>query len=93
MADIKIGLSAKELKKRTGKAYLSTKKMLNVDAEEYKNLKLEDKKALQQLVKAAFILEEVYLIQDNPKNLIFRDFLKAQIKKGSASFNIFFRIL
>ena len=85
MADIKIGLSAKELKKRTGKAYLSTKKMLNVDAEEYKNLKLEDKKALQQLVKAAFILEEVYLIQDNPKNLIFRDFLKAQIKKGSAS--------
>src|SRR5574344_1259538 len=56
-----IGLSEEELKKRTSKDYLATKKMLDVDAPEYEKLKAGDKEALKHLVKAAYILEEVFL--------------------------------
>lgn len=80
---IEIGLSSDELKKRTNKSYLNTKKMLKVDAPEYLNLAEGDKKALQNLVKAAFILEEVFLKQDSSKNIPFREFLKSEIKKGN----------
>lgn len=81
--DMKIGLSTEELKKRTHKDYLGTKKMLGVDAPEYNNLKEGDKKTLQHLVKAATILEEVYLKEDNPHNLEFREYLRSEIKKGN----------
>ena len=80
---IEIGLSTEELKKRTNKSYLNTKKMLKTDAPEYLNLAEGDKKTLQKLVKAAFILEEVFLKQDSSKNIIFRDYLKSEIKKGN----------
>src|SRR5574344_106568 len=78
-----IGLSEEELKKRTSKDYLATKKMLDVDAPEYEKLKAGDKEALKHLVKAAYILEEVFLKQDSAENIPFRDFLKKEIKAGN----------
>lgn len=83
MKQFQIGLSEKELKKRTNKDYLTTKKMLAVKAEEYLKLKEGDKKALMHLVKAAYALDPVYLKQDNEKNLPFKKYLKEEIKKGS----------
>lgn len=83
MQKFQIGLSEEELKKRTHKDYLSIKKMLEVKAPEYSKLKSGDKKALQHLVKAAYILDSVYLKQDNEKNIPFRDYLKEEVKKGN----------
>lgn len=77
-----IGLSQEELKKRVHKDYLTTKKMLGVNAQEYLQLNDDDKKALQHLVKAAYALDEVYLKQDNEKNIPFREEMKARVKKG-----------
>ena len=79
----KLGLSSEELKKRTHKDYLTTKKMLEADSKEYEALAEGDKQALKFIVKAAYILDEVYLKQDNEKNIPFREFLKEEIKKGN----------
>ncbi len=79
---IEIGLSAEELKKRTHKDYLSTKKMLEVNAPEYEKLAEGDKKALKFLVKAAYILDEVQLKLDNIKNIPFREEMKRRAKNG-----------
>ena len=81
--NIEIGLSSEELKKRTGKRYLNTKKMLKTDAPEFLKLKQGDKQTLQKLVKAAFVLEDVFLKQDSSKNIMFREYLKSEIKKGN----------
>ncbi len=81
---MKIGLSTAELKKRTSKDYLRTNKMLKKDAPEYTSLADGDKAALKHLVKAAVILEEVFLKMDDARNIPFRDYLKAEIKKGNA---------
>lgn len=78
-----IGLSEEELKKRTHKDYLTTKKMLEVGCPEYENLAHGDKEALKHLVKAAYILDEVYLKQDNENNIEFRTFLEEEIIKGN----------
>lgn len=75
------GLSLEELEKRTHKDYLTTKKMLDVDAVEYNNLADGDKEALKLLVKAAYILDEIYLKQDNEKNIPFREFLKEEAQR------------
>ncbi len=79
----KYGLSLKELEKRTHKDYLLTKKMLDVDSIEFKNLKEGDKIALSYLVKAARIIEKINMELDSHHNLGFRDFLKSEIKKGN----------
>ena len=79
----KYGLSLKELEKRTHKDYLLTKKMLDVDSIEFKNLKEGDKIALSCLVKAARIIEKINMELDSHHNLGFRDFLKSEIKKGN----------
>lgn len=78
-----IGLSQEELKKRTHKDYLTTKKMLDVGCPEYENLAQGDKEALKHLVKAAYILDEIYLKQDNEKNIPFRSFLDEEASKGN----------
>lgn len=78
-----IGLSSEELQKRTHKDYLTIKKFLDINSKEYLNLDEGDKKALRHLVKAAYILDDVYLKQDNEKNILFRNFLNKEIKKGS----------
>ena len=77
------GLSLKELEKRTHKDYLLTKKMLDVDSIEFKNLKEGDKIALSYLIKAARIIEKINMELDSHHNLAFRDFLEAEIKKGN----------
>ena len=54
-----LNLSSAELAKRISKDYMTVKKLLAPDAEEYTSLSEGDKKALQHLVKAAYILEEI----------------------------------
>lgn len=85
MYKFNIGLSEKELKKRTHKDYLTIKKMLGVNDEEYLKLKEGDKKALMHLVKAAYALDPVYLKQDNEKNIPFKKYLKDETKKGNSN--------
>lgn len=78
-----IGLSQEELTKRTHKNYLATKKMLEVGSPEFETLADGDKNALKHIVKAAYILDDVYPKQDNIKNIPFKNFLKEEIKKGN----------
>lgn len=78
-----IGLSHEELEKRTQKDYLTTKKMLEEGCSEFEKLKEGDKQALKHLVRAAYILDSVYLKQDNEKNIQFREFLEEEILKGN----------
>ena len=78
-----LNLSMEELEKRTHKDYLNTKKMLNEDSPEYKNLSDNDKLALKHLVKAASILDKVEMELDNHHNLEFKSYLDSEIKKGN----------
>jgi len=78
-----INLSIEELKKRTHKDYLTTKKMLAVDAPEYTELAEGDKKALEHLVKAAVVLDKINMQLDNFHNLPFKEFLEKEIEKGN----------
>lgn len=81
MQPYKINLSNEELVKRCEN--LSDYRMLPVGAEQYENLAQGDKEALKHLVKAARILNEVYLRQDNVHNIPFRDYLVFAAKKGN----------
>ena len=83
METFELNYSLEELKKRTDKEYLSTKKMLDVDAPEYLNLAEGDKKALKNLVKAAFFIEKIFMRLDNSKNAEFGAFLESEILKGN----------
>ncbi len=76
-------LSIEELKKRTNKDYLVTKKMLDVDSLEFLQLDENDKKALQYLVKSARIIEKINLSLDSHYNLGFKNFIEEQIKLGN----------
>lgn len=77
-----INLSTEELRKRTNKENFSDYKMLDVDSPQYKALSRGDKEALKHLVKAARILNSVYLRQDNVHNLPFRNYLAQEARKG-----------
>ena len=81
--DYKLNLSMEELEKRTHKDYLTTKKMLAVDAPEYTNLAEGDKQALRHLVKAAVVLDKINMQLDNPHNLPFKEYLEKEIAKGN----------
>ena len=83
MKKFKFNLSEEELKKRTSKTYLVTKKFLAPDAPEYLELEEGDKKALSHLVRAANIIEKINMQLDCHDNLDFLEFLKAEIKKGN----------
>ncbi|MDR2902462.1 MAG: hypothetical protein LBU87_05080 [Lactobacillales bacterium] len=83
MTPFALGLSHEELLKRTDPKHLTVKKMLDIDAVGYKNLKDGDKKALVHLLHAAYIIEEINYYLDNPFNIPFRDFLDTEIKKGN----------
>ena len=80
---MEFNLSIEELEKRTNKDYLIRKTMLKEDAQEYNELKKEDKEALKHLVKAANYANLIYMKQDNELNLPFLDFLNEEIKKGN----------
>ena len=81
--DYKLNLTSEELQKRTHKDYLTTKKMLAVDAPEYLDLAEGDKEALKHLVKAAVVLDKVNMQLDNPNNLPFQEYLNDEIAKGN----------
>ena len=81
--DFELNLSMEELEKRTHKDYLTTKKMLAIDAPEYLNLAEGDKQALKHLVKAAVVLDKINMQLDNPNNLPFKEFLEKEIAKGN----------
>jgi hypothetical protein len=81
--DFELGLSTEELQKRTHKDYLTTKKMLEVDAPEYTSLADGDKEALKHLVKAAARLDKVEMIIDDHNNLAFKEYLEKEITKGN----------
>ena len=83
METFELNYSLEELKKRTNKEYLSTKKMLDIDAPEYLELAEGDKKALKNLVKAAFFIQKIFMRLDNSKNAEFRAFLDSEILKGN----------
>lgn len=83
MREFKLNLSEEELKKRTSKDYLVTKRFLTPDSPEYLNLAEGDKKALVHLVKAANIIEKINMQLDCHQNLEFRDYLKREIKNGN----------
>lgn len=81
--DYELNLSLEELQKRTHKDYLTTKKMLAVDAPEYLELADGDKEALKHLVKAAAVLDKVNMQLDNPNNLPFAEYLNKEIANGN----------
>lgn len=83
MTKYELNLSMEELEKRTHKDYLTTKKMLDVDAPEYLALADGDKEALVHLVKAADVLERINKQLDNHHNLSFEAFLNEEIKNGN----------
>lgn len=78
-----INLSTEELVKRTKKENFSDYKMLDVDSPQYESLSRADKETLKHLVKAARILNNVYLRQDNIHNIPFRNYLAQESKKGN----------
>ena len=81
--DYALNLTREELEKRTHKDYLTTKKMLGVDAPEYNNLTEGDKEALKHLVKAAAVIEKIEMQIDNHHNLAFKEYLEKEIAKGN----------
>ncbi len=81
--DYEFNLSKEELARRINKEYMTTKKMLAGDSNEYTSLAEGDKKALKHLVRAAYILEEINFKLDNHHNLAFRDFLNREIAKDN----------
>lgn len=83
MTKYELNLSMEELEKRTHKDYLTTKKMLEVDAPEYTALADGDKEALVHLVKAGDVLEKINKQLDNHHNLPFEAFLNEEIKNGN----------
>ena len=78
-----LNLSMEELEKRTHKDYLTTKKMLDVNAEEFLSLDEGDKEALKYLVKAGNVLEKINKQLDSCHNLPFEEFLNEEIKNGN----------
>lgn len=76
-------LTIEELEKRTSTDCLLTKKMLDVDAVEFENLKDGDKEALSYLVKAGRIIEKINMQLDSSHNLAFKKYLEDEVKKGN----------
>lgn len=83
MREFELNLTIEELEKRTSKDYLTTKKMLKVDAPEYLALEDGDKETLKHLVKAGYILEKINMQLDCHYNLEFKAFLDNEIAKGN----------
>lgn len=81
--DYKINLPLKEIINRTSPDTFIEYKMLDTDAFQYQNLADGDKKALKHLVKAARILDNVYLRQDNVHNKEFKKYLETEAERGN----------
>lgn len=83
MKIFELNLSTEELKKRTHKDYLTTKKFLKADAPEYVELAQGDKEALKHLVRAASFIEKINMQLDCVHNLAFKAYLENEVKKGN----------
>lgn len=81
--NFEIACSSEDLKMRTEPNVVTDIDLLDVDSPEFQNLHENDKKALAHLVKAAVILDDVFLKQDNKHNIEFRDYLKREIENGN----------
>ena len=81
--EFELGLSREELEKRTHKDYLTTKKMLDVDAPEYLALSDGDKEALKHLTRAAARIDKVEMVLDDHNNLAFKEYLEKEVAKGN----------
>ena len=81
--EYELNLSKEELEKRTHKDYLTTKKMLAVDAPEYLALADGDKEALKHLVKAAKVIDKIEMQIDNHHNLAFKEYLEKEAANGN----------
>lgn len=79
-----LNLSTKELDLRTADKSVFTINLLTPKSPEYTNLAKGDKKALAHLTKAAYILEDVFLKQDHPDNIAFRNYLAQEMANGNA---------
>ena len=82
MKEFEYNLTLEELKKRTDTEYLITKKLLDIDSKEYKELEDGDKKALVYLVKAANLIDKIYMQLDNVHNLEVLSWLKSKEDLG-----------
>lgn len=82
MKEFEYNLELEELKKRTDAEYLIIKKFLDTDSKEYKELEDGDKKALVYLVKAAVIIDKIYMQLDNVHNLDVLSWLKTKEESG-----------
>ena len=82
MKEFEYNLELEELKKRTDAEYLIIKKFLDTDSKEYKELEDGDKKALVYLVKAAVIIDKIYMQLDNVYNLDVLSWLKTKEESG-----------
>ena len=76
-----INFTEEELDKKL-KDQTNTIKLLHAEAPEYKTLAKGDKKALEYLVKAADILNDVYLEMDHHKNQELKKALEIEAEKG-----------
>lgn len=81
--NFKLNLNFDELKRRTSPDNFAAYTLIDENNDAYKKLSQGDKTALKHLVKAAKILEEVYLVQDNPHNIEFKNYLEEQTLKGN----------
>lgn len=76
-------LSEKELQERTHPSAFTSYNMLDENAQQYNDLPLHEKKALEYLVHASDIIDRVALKMDHPYNIKFEQFLKDEIAKGN----------
>lgn len=79
----KLNLNFDELKRRTSPDNFAAYTLIDENNYAYQKLSQGDKTALKHLVKAAKILEGVYLMQDNPHNIEFKNYLEEQTLKGN----------
>lgn len=78
-----LALSEKELQERTHPSAFTSYNMLDENAQQYNDLPLYEKKALEYLVHASDIIDRVALKMDHPYNIKFEQFLKDEIAKGN----------
>ena len=77
-----LNYSIEELEKMTS-TEMTDVVLLSKDAPAYLNLDQTDKKVLEHLVKAAKILNNVALIQDNSENIILKSLLEKEAAKNN----------
>lgn len=92
LSDFEINYSLDELRDRTSSAKLAKFVMVSPEDDVYKNLADGDKEALKHLVQASRILNDVFLMQDNPHNMEVREKLEMAANKGDEKAELSLRL-